>query len=246
MSMFEGEFKIRHECRYGSISQKNPHSRMMVWRNGEREVTEVIPRGGRDIASVVEEIAHQDDVIDIFQEDDRGYIVSRIHLCQVEHIIEECIEEFGILAIYPIIFTAGWQYHRIVVFHHDHISKVFSKFEESCFVPWMLRKVPFRGFSESQMTVTTEALFSDLTEKQTNAILTAYANGYYKIPRDAGLQSIAERLDLPRTTFQEHLKKAENKIMKAIVPHIHTWHHFSGSIGVHPVIREPYHQKEGS
>jgi len=246
MSMYEIEFKIRHECRYGRISQRNPHCRIMVWRTGEREVIEVIPKGGREISPVIEEIAQQDEMIEVFHEDDRGYIIPGIHLCQVEHIIEECVEEFGILTIYPVIFTSGWQYHRIVVFRHDHIGKIFSKFEESCFVPWLLRKMPFRGFSESQMTVTTEVLFAGLTEKQTNAILTAYANGYYKTPRDADLQTIADRIEMPRTTFQEHLKKAENKVMRAIIPHIHTWHHFSSSKGEHPVIREPYHHKEVS
>jgi predicted DNA binding protein len=215
----------------------------MVWRAGKREVIEVIPKGSTEISPIIEEIAHQDEEVEIFQEDERGSIISKVHLCQVERILEECIEELGILVINPVMFARGWQYHRIVVLHHDHINKVFSKFEEACFVPWMLRKVPFRGFSESQMTIATETLFADLTEKQVNAVLTAYAYGYFKRPRDADVQTIADKIGLSRTTFQEHLKKGENKIMKAIIPHIHTWHHFSGSNVTHPVLRE-FHQQE--
>lgn len=246
MSMYEIEFKIRHECRYGGISYRNSQSRIKVWRAGVREVVEVIPKDNGDCSTVIDEIQHLEGIIDTFEDDNRGYFVSNVHLCQVERILEECIDEFGVISVNPVTYVGGWQYHRIVVLHHDHINQVLSKFEESCFVPWMLRKVLFKGFSESQMTVTTETLFANLTEKQTNAILNAYAFGYYKIPRDADVQTIADKIDLPRTTFQEHLKKAENKIMKAIVPHIHTWHHFSGSRGVHQMIREPYQQKEVS
>ncbi|MFW9795252.1 MAG: helix-turn-helix domain-containing protein [Candidatus Thorarchaeota archaeon] len=246
MTMYEIEFKIRHECRYGLISQKNPQCRIKVWRTGGREVIEVIPKSSHDCTVTIEDLSNLEGVTDKFVEDDRGYILSSVHHCQVEQILEECTNEFGIISMDPVTFASGWQYHRFVVFRHNHINQVLSKFQESCFMPWMLRKVSFKGFSESQMTVTTETLFADLTEKQTNAVLNAYAHGYYKIPRDADVQTIADRLDLPRTTFQEHLKKAENKIMKAIVPHIHTWHHFSGSRGVHPMIREPYQQKEVS
>ncbi len=246
MPMFEIEFKIRHDCRLGEISHRNPQSRIKVWRTGKREVIEVIPKDQGDCSSAIDDIAELEGMIDTYREDDRGYIISTVHLCSVEKILEDCIEEFGIIPICPVAFTRGWQYHRIIVFQHEHINQILSKFDECCFVPWMLRKVPFKGFSESQMTVTTETLFAGITEKQTDALLTAFAYGYYKIPRDADVQTIADKIELSRTTFQEHLKKAENKIMNAIVPHIHTWHHFSGSRGVHPMIRESYPYREAS
>ena len=244
MSIFEVEFKIRHECRLGGISVRHPQSRIKTWKIGNREIIEILPKNQGDCSSAVEEIAQLEGIIGVFEEENNGYVISKVSPCQVEKMVDECVEEFGIVPIDPVIFTGGWQYHRIVVFDHDDINKILARFEESCFMPWILRKVPFRGFSESHMTVTTESLFSDLTEKQTNALLVTYSHGYYKIPRDADLQTIADRTGISRTTFQEHLKKAENKVMNSLVPHVHTWHHFSGSRGTHPAIREPYPFKE--
>jgi len=53
-----------------------------------------------------------------------------------------------------------------------------------------------------------------------DALLTAYNSGYYRLPRRANVQTIAYRRHLPRTTFQEHLKKAENKLVASLVPYI--------------------------
>ena len=61
---------------------------------------------------------------------------------------------------------------------------------------------------------------SGLTEKQVDALLTAHRYGYYYLPRRADVQTIADRIQVPRTTFQEHLKKAENKLIAAFIPYV--------------------------
>ena len=53
-----------------------------------------------------------------------------------------------------------------------------------------------------------------------HAMLTAFRYGYYNLPRNADLQTIAAKEKVPRTTFQEHLKKAENKLVAALVPYV--------------------------
>jgi len=63
-------------------------------------------------------------------------------------------------------------------------------------------------------------LFSNLTEKQIDALVSAYSNGYFLLPRKADVKEIAFRKQVSRTTFQEHLNKAENKIMSALIPYI--------------------------
>jgi predicted DNA binding protein len=50
--------------------------------------------------------------------------------------------------------------------------------------------------------------------------LTAFAQGYFRYPRGSDLQTIASKEKVSRTTFLEHLKKAENKIITALIPHI--------------------------
>jgi hypothetical protein len=119
-----------------------------------------------------------------------------------------------------VIFEHGWEYYRVIAFRHEDVKGLLQRFEEKGFVFEVRRKVPFDGFIASSLTLTADALFSDLTEKQMNAFLTTYSNGYYKLPRKADVKTIASKRRVPRTTFQEHLKKAENKILVSLIPYI--------------------------
>jgi len=68
--------------------------------------------------------------------------------------------------------------------------------------------------------LTADFLFSELTEKQMDTMLTAHRHGYYNLPRNSDVQTIATKEKVPRTTFQEHLKKGENKLVAALVPYM--------------------------
>ncbi len=48
----------------------------------------------------------------------------------------------------------------------------------------------------------------------------AYNSGYYQTPRRVSVEKVAERARVPRTTLQEHLNKAENKLISSIIPQI--------------------------
>ncbi|MFW9870619.1 MAG: helix-turn-helix domain-containing protein, partial [Candidatus Thorarchaeota archaeon] len=120
----------------------------------------------------------------------------------------------------PIAYENGWENIRLIAFRHENVKKLLSKLSEDGFKVEIMRKKPFDGYIASSLTLTTDALFSGLTEKQVHALLTAYAQGYFRFPRGSDLQTIASKEKISRTTFLEHLKKAENKIISALIPHI--------------------------
>ena len=106
-------------------------------------------------------------------------------------------------------------------------EELLKRFDKWGWFYKILRKVPFDGFVASSLTMSADALFSGLTEKQTEAILAALRHGYYNLPRAADVKTIAAKEKVPRTTFQEHLTKAENKLVAALVPNIKLFNHAS-------------------
>ncbi|MBX5327404.1 MAG: helix-turn-helix domain-containing protein [Candidatus Bathyarchaeia archaeon] len=137
------------------------------------------------------------------------------------------IDSLNLLHVSPVVYEKGWEYYRIIAFRHGDVKRLLQRLEERGFVFEILRKVPFDGFIASSLTLTADALFSALTEKQTDALLTAFTHGYYRLPRKASIQSIASKKRVPRTTYQEHLKKAENKLITSLVPYIQLFRHAS-------------------
>lgn len=63
------------------------------------------------------------------------------------------------------------------------------------------------------------AIAPNLTEKQKNVFQLAVENGYYDIPKRTDLKKLAAIAKISLATYQEHLKRAEAKI----IPKLHFW-----------------------
>jgi DNA-binding CsgD family transcriptional regulator len=62
-----------------------------------------------------------------------------------------------------------------------------------------------------------ESLLSKLTPRQRQILLAAYALGYYEVPRRISSDDLSMHLDLDKSTVVEHLRKAERKLIGAII-----------------------------
>jgi DNA-binding CsgD family transcriptional regulator len=61
------------------------------------------------------------------------------------------------------------------------------------------------------------SLLSKLTPRQRQTLLTAYALGYYDVPRRISSDELSRHLKVDKSTLVEHLRKAERKIIGSII-----------------------------
>jgi predicted DNA binding protein len=118
----------------------------------------------------------------------------------------------------PVIHDAGKEHYRVVVFRHQDLRSLFDSLNRSGAKIQVTRKEKISGSIAGHLTISTYDLFSRLTKKQAEALLQSFRMGYYRLPRRADLSTIASRAQVPRTTFEEHLKKAENKLIESLAP----------------------------
>jgi len=228
MTLFEVALKVTIPNAFlFDITRRFPSMSIFIWCNRENDVFEFIVRNPEDYPLVLDEVRARPwiGVIEEISDDRRLYLnVSECH-CMKQDTIVRHIGELDILNIFPNIVENGWSYHRLIVFKHKDLEELLRRFDNWEWVYKILRKVPFNGFIASSLTITADALFSNLTERQMDALLTAHRHGYYNLPRDADVQTIASKEKVPRTTFQEHLKKGENKLMAAVLPQMKLFKH---------------------
>jgi O-6-methylguanine DNA methyltransferase len=61
-----------------------------------------------------------------------------------------------------------------------------------------------------------------LTEKQARALLAAYESGYYEFPRRVTTANVSLSLGIARSTFEQHLNRAEHHVVRALLPIVRT------------------------
>jgi len=57
-----------------------------------------------------------------------------------------------------------------------------------------------------------------LTEKQARALLAAFEAGYYEFPRNITTEDVSLSLGIARSTFEQHLNRAEHHVIRAMLP----------------------------
>jgi PAS domain S-box-containing protein len=62
-----------------------------------------------------------------------------------------------------------------------------------------------------------EALYDDLTERQRTALEVAYHAGFFAWPRESDGEAVAESLGVSAPTFHQHLRKAQEKVVAAVL-----------------------------
>lgn len=220
MPLFEALLKVTHDCPYVNISSKFSALKMFGWCNNERDVIEMIIENEADWQPIMEEFAKSFDIVEETSDQGKVHFVVKSCTCHEENSVNKNIENSNLLIVPPVMNQNGWEYYRLIAFRHKDLESLVQKLKEKNFTFEILRKVPFEGFIASSLSLTAEALFADLTQKQMEALLTAYSYGYYSLPRKADVQTIASKKQVSRTTFQEHLKKGENKLVGSLIPYI--------------------------
>jgi predicted DNA binding protein len=228
-ALYEVVFKVKHDGFYFDVSTRFPSFKMCFWCNSYQEVIEIVVENPDEYRLVSNEInTHRPtEIIEESSDQQKVYMIVKRCSCGEDNPIRVQIGALDILHIFPSIVENGWEYHRVIVFRHEDFEELIKRLSEKGFVFKILRKVPFDGFIASSLTLTADTLLSRLTEKQVDAFLTAHKHGYYKLPRNADIKTIAIKENVPRTTFHEHLKRAENNIAEALVPYIALFKHTS-------------------
>lgn len=225
MPLFELVFKVIHDCPFGRVSQKFPTLKMFIWCNGEHDIIEVVNVARKEQAIVMEELAQLPGIIEQTSDNGKVHLIVKRCYCSIEDSVGQILDDFNILQLSPVIHYQGWEFYRVITFHHEDIDRLFQQFNEKGFDYEIVRKIPFDGLIASSLTLTADALFSPLTEKQMTALLAAHSNGYYRFPRGTNVKTLAELKRVPRTTFQEHLRKAEIKLVSSLVPYLQLYAH---------------------
>ncbi|MDX1534300.1 MAG: methylated-DNA--[protein]-cysteine S-methyltransferase [Thermoplasmata archaeon] len=84
----------------------------------------------------------------------------------------------------------------------------------------LLSKRALAEGTAAQDALRSPLFLSSLTQKQAETMETAYDAGYYDFPRRATLDDISRARGSARSTFQEHLHKAERHVVRALLPFV--------------------------
>jgi hypothetical protein len=224
--MFEVEFKVQHDCPYTRFSLKHPEVRLVEWCNNNVHVAEV------DCADIETYTRVEPDLKELllwkggkilkknFLEGNLQLIVRTCICSKISPTVLDVVERHSCLMVQPEVYYGGWENYRVIGFREKDYKLMFEELNRLGPVQILRKRViPDRSIRDF-FVISVSSVFSELTERQVDSLLAAVEYGYYQIPKKVTAEEIAIKHKIPRTTFEEHLRKAESKTFLAMAPYI--------------------------
>lgn len=212
MSLFQASFRLRHECPYRELSEEFPDLTIREWYLSDCQVLEITSSR----APTDELIGAIEDLGSILHrsEDDSGiHVVTRACLCSLENSIVERFEAHNCLYQPPTVHRNGWEEYQLIAFDEADFAAVYTDLEADREIEVLSKGRVAESHLPHNMLAPVDRLFETLTDRQLAALRIALENGYYEQPRRCSVSDLAERTTVARATFEEHLRKAENKLI---------------------------------
>jgi predicted DNA binding protein len=219
MPTLEVLFRVKYECPFLEMTEKNPNLSLYAWCNGTYDIMELNTKTLEEYESVMGEIRKSGKIIEEIKRNDTTHLIVSTCFCTPLNSVPLNVNDLRVIVIPPDITQNGWTYYRTIVFGQEDFAAIVNRLTERGFGLEILKMINITD-SVSGSMLTTDDIFSSLTSKQLNAVLTAYKYGYFKVPRVDDIQSIADNEMVKRTTFQNHLRKGVNKIIESLTPYM--------------------------
>jgi predicted DNA binding protein len=213
-SVLQLTFRVRRPKAIGSVTAGRAAT-LHTWCNLETDFVQVL---GDD----AEAAACLDDILRRFGPDiafAQGARRAALVPCPANRTtsVSVTVERHSGIIQAPIVSADGWDTFRAILFDDrqarsclEALAKL-GEFE-------LLAKKPLDWFGSTKFFVPSAELLHGLTRRQAEALLAAVESGYYGEPRGTTLGEVAQRFGLSRASLEEHLRKAENKLLLALAP----------------------------
>lgn len=139
--------------------------------------------------------------------------------CAVDNSTVALIEWAGCIPVTPVNYHGGIEHCRLLAFTKDTLDRAMKGLSKVSKFQIESKAVVSRESARGAITVPVDEFLSALTKKQLAAFISAMQMGYYGMPKGATIDEIASKQGMKRSTYEEHLRKAELKILQAVRPY---------------------------
>ncbi|WP_336326350.1 helix-turn-helix domain-containing protein [Halovenus sp. HT40] len=212
MGLHEASLRVKHECPYREISERHPDLTIREWPLSDCQVLEITSEE-TPTDQLLDDIDRLGTVLHESVDDSGYHVVTQSCLCSLDDSIIDRFEEHNCLYQSPTIYRQGWEHYTVIAFDESDVRALLADLRADRDIELLSKTAITDQQIPHSMLTPVDQLFDGLTDRQLAALQLALENGYYEQPRDSSLREIAGRTSVAKSTYEEHLRKAENKLL---------------------------------
>lgn len=210
--MHEAVFRIDHESVYADATARVDAS-IDMWCGGHADLLHVT---GEDRYAARDVI---DAEVGITEWIDRGEeslaVTDGCLLHFQEGLLEEYLQRHNCLTFYPTSYDDGAILTRVISLTPENLTEMYRDVKNG-FTIEVEAKREINSVEDAPLVVF-DAELPTFSERQRQVLALAHERGYYEIPKGVTTEELAADLDVSRRTLEEHLRRAEQKLVESFL-----------------------------
>lgn len=126
--------------------------------------------------------------------------------------VESFLARHNCLLVPPLRYLDGEKWCRVLSLDSSNLTALYRDLVTE-FSVTIEAKREITAVSAERPLLTPETSLPSLSTRQQEALILAVEMGYYRIPRETTTAEIADEMGVERRTLEEHLRRAENKLI---------------------------------
>ncbi|MFQ5918565.1 MAG: helix-turn-helix domain-containing protein [Thermoplasmata archaeon] len=218
MPLLDTAIKVQHPCPFCDLSVAFPEVEMAVWCNRTLEVLQIEAPDNEGLEAVLEAAERSLHVYDVFRNDRFALTMARKCACRTYRSVTSIADQQGVWHVPPITYHNGWETHRIISSGKRPLQRFVAGIRKDGQVRVLSHRPRERLDPIHHLGLAPVRLFEGLTGKQVRSLVLAYERGLFDVPARERMDHIAEGLGVARSTFGEHLRKAQLRLLRNSYP----------------------------
>ncbi len=222
--MFDVSLKLDHSLPFCGLSKLFPSASIQRWCNLQVDILEIQSAKEEDGAKLEAALKKMLKGLGARLIRFNRYSPKNLEAvigcrCATDNSSVAIIEWAGCIPVMPVSYRSGLEYCRVLAFTNDTLNDAIRGLSRVSKLEVEGKSVVPRQSARGAITVPVDEFLGTLTRKQLAAFMAAMQMGYYGMPKGATIDEIATSQGMKRSTYEEHLRKAELKILQAVRPY---------------------------
>lgn len=191
---------------------------MTLWASALTDMLQVTIPPTYDVHEILEAARELIKYAEEYHDDGSAlFLIHEPFYEQMESVMA-AVDEAECMLIPPMTFLGGWETHRVVSRSQENIRRLVDRISRMGTIEILSLRTRDHLDLMNDVGVVPAHFVEGLTDKQVYSLVTAYEAGLFEIPAKVKMDEVAEAVGISRSTFGEHIRKAEAELIRNLYP----------------------------
>ncbi|WP_101295734.1 helix-turn-helix domain-containing protein [Halegenticoccus soli] len=215
--MYEATFRIADGGAYADVTAATG-ARIELWCNDHCDLLHVTDGAADEV------LAHVESRVGVRERlrtaDELVVVTASCLKTQDPDHVERYLVRHDCLLLPPLRYAEGAKFCRLLALDSSALTGCYRDLVDDGYAVSVETKREVDSVTQDGPLLTLHDALPTLTPRQREVFATARERGYYRIPREVSTAEIADAVGVERRTAEEHLRRAENKLVDALAPYL--------------------------